>query len=139
MYIYINGRKLTVLLLLRLLFWCYTCSTNLFAVEIGEFNKLDMPIVLRRGNLPSTYILEQMHFHWDAEHTIDGVRDPLELHIVHYNEEFGNFSNAAEHENGIVVIGVLFKVKNIVQCNNHLHVSVFFFFALSFKSAWTQC
>ncbi|XP_020279782.1 carbonic anhydrase 1-like isoform X2 [Pseudomyrmex gracilis] len=87
-----------------------TMINNGHSVQIGDFNKLDMPIVLRRGNLPSTYILEQMHFHWDAEHTIDGVRDPLELHIVHYNEEFGNFTNAAEHKNGLVVIGILFEL-----------------------------
>jgi len=69
-----------------------------------------VPIHLSGGSLPSMYILEQMHFHWDAEHTVDGQRDPLELHLVHYNEHYANFSTAARYEDGIVVVAVLFKV-----------------------------
>jgi carbonic anhydrase len=69
-----------------------------------------VPIHLSGGSLPSVYILEQMHFHWGAEHTVDGQRDELELHLVHYNEQYANFSTAARYENGIVVVSVLFKV-----------------------------
>lgn len=70
-----------------------------------------VPIHLSGGSLPSVYILEQMHFHWDAEHTVDGQRDPLELHLVHYDQQYGNFSNAVRYENGIVVVAVLFEVR----------------------------
>lgn len=56
------------------------------------------------------FILEQLHFHWDAEHTIDGVRDALELHFVHYDKKYGNVSNASHYQNGICVVAVLFKV-----------------------------
>lgn len=69
-----------------------------------------VPIHLSGGSLPSVYVLEQMHFHWSAEHTVDGVRDPLELHLVHYNNQYANFSEATQHENGIVVVAVLFEV-----------------------------
>ncbi|XP_011257615.1 carbonic anhydrase isoform X2 [Camponotus floridanus] len=75
--------------------------------------KLDgIPIHLSGGSLPSVYVLEQMHFHWSAEHTVDGVRDPLELHLVHYNNQYANFSEAMQHEDGIVVVAVLFEVIN---------------------------
>lgn len=76
--------------------------------------------------MPSVYILEQMHFHWSAEHTVDGVRDPLELHLVHYNNQYANFSEATQHENGIVVVAVLFEVGIILI--TFLYISYFIIF-----------
>lgn len=32
------------------------------------------------------YSLKQIHFHEASEHTIDGIRFPLEIHMVHMNE-----------------------------------------------------
>ncbi|XP_032666779.1 putative carbonic anhydrase 3 isoform X2 [Odontomachus brunneus] len=69
-----------------------------------------VPIHVSGSNLPSLYVLEQMHFHWDAEHTVDSTRYPLELHFVHYDIQYENFSVAAEHENGVVVVAVLFEL-----------------------------
>ena len=37
------------------------------------------------------FLLKQFHFHSPSEHTFDGVRYPLELHMVHYNEESGKY------------------------------------------------
>ncbi|KAK0161518.1 hypothetical protein PV327_009978 [Microctonus hyperodae] len=68
-----------------------------------------IPVYLTGGGLASMFILEQLHFHWDAEHTIDGVRDALELHLVHYDKKYGNVSNASHYQNGICVVAVLFK------------------------------
>ncbi|XP_029672106.1 carbonic anhydrase 2-like isoform X2 [Formica exsecta] len=68
-----------------------------------------IPIHLSGGNLSSAYILEQIHFHWSAEHTVDGSRNPLELHLVHYDNQYANFSEAAQHEKGVVVVAVLFE------------------------------
>ncbi|XP_024939337.1 putative carbonic anhydrase 3 isoform X2 [Cephus cinctus] len=69
-----------------------------------------VPIHLKGGGLPSTYVLEQMHFHWGAEHTIDGTRDALELHFVHYDKQYDNMTVASEYENGIAVVAVLFEL-----------------------------
>lgn len=69
-----------------------------------------VPIHLSGKPLSSIYVFEQMHFHWSAEHTVDGLRDPLELHLVHYNRKYANFSVAAQQEDGIAVIAVLFEV-----------------------------
>jgi carbonic anhydrase len=44
-----------------------------------------------------TYELRQFHFHHPSEHTIDGKRFPLELHMVH-----------AAEDRELAVIGVLF-------------------------------
>ncbi|XP_068987560.1 carbonic anhydrase 6-like isoform X1 [Bombus flavifrons] len=70
------------------------------------------PIHLEGANLPSTYILEQLHFHWPAEHTINGVRDALELHFVHYDEQYGNANMASQHKNGIAVVATLFELNS---------------------------
>lgn len=53
-----------------------------------------------------------MHIHWDAEHTINGEQDALELHLVHYAKQYDNTTYAAEFEDGIAVVGVLFEVFN---------------------------
>lgn len=71
--------------------------------------------MLTGGPLKSTYIFEQLHFHWGAdkdqgsEHYIDSVAGELEMHIVHRNARYGNMSQAAQNPDGIVVLGVLFK------------------------------
>jgi len=33
------------------------------------------------------YHLKQIHFHAPAEHTVNGIRPPIELHLVHLNKE----------------------------------------------------
>ncbi|XP_017794495.1 PREDICTED: putative carbonic anhydrase 3 [Habropoda laboriosa] len=71
-----------------------------------------VPISIEGANLPSTYTLEQIHFHWPAEHIVDGNRDDLEVHFVHYNNKYGNVTTASQHENGIAVVASLFKVNN---------------------------
>lgn len=37
------------------------------------------------------YLLKQFHFHSPSEHTINGVRYPLELHMVHYDKDSGEY------------------------------------------------
>lgn len=43
------------------------------------------------------YELQQFHFHHGSEHTVDGVRLPLEMHLVHRNDS-----------GALAVVGVLF-------------------------------
>ncbi|XP_011882022.1 PREDICTED: carbonic anhydrase 2-like [Vollenhovia emeryi] len=84
-------------------------TNNGHSVEI----RLDgVPIHLSSKTLSSVYVLEQMHFHWGAEHTVDGVRHPLELHLVHYDKKYTNISEAMQHEGGLAVVGVLFELSN---------------------------
>jgi carbonic anhydrase len=40
-------------------------------------------------SLGTTYRLAQFHFHTPSEHTLDGVSYPLELHMVHVDENGG--------------------------------------------------
>ncbi|XP_018354214.1 PREDICTED: carbonic anhydrase 2-like isoform X1 [Trachymyrmex septentrionalis] len=71
-----------------------------------------VPLHLSGGSLSSMFVLEQMHFHWSAEHTVDGLRDPLELHLVHYDIKYTNFSVALQHKYGIAVVAVLFELSS---------------------------
>lgn len=72
-------------------------------------------ITVSAGGLPSTYILEQFHFHWAAdnsagsEHQIDSVTHPLEIHFVHYNgAKYPDVATAAASGDptAIAVLGV---------------------------------
>ncbi|CAL4065444.1 unnamed protein product, partial [Meganyctiphanes norvegica] len=68
------------------------------------------------GGLTGVYALAQFHFHWGcennrgSEHTVDGTRYAMELHLVHYKTEYGNLSNALKYEDGLAVLGVFFDV-----------------------------
>ncbi|XP_076231720.1 carbonic anhydrase 2 [Calliopsis andreniformis] len=64
-----------------------------------------------------TYEMDHLHFHWGAknnrgsEHIINGVRYPMEMHIVHRNKIYSNLSNALNHEDGLVVLGIFFQLQ----------------------------
>uniref|UniRef100_A0A1B0DQ47 Carbonic anhydrase n=1 Tax=Phlebotomus papatasi TaxID=29031 RepID=A0A1B0DQ47_PHLPP len=70
-------------------------------------------VVLSGGGLPSEqYVMEQMHFHWGSEHTINGRRYALELHMVHYDSRFPSIQEAVGNKTGVAVLGVLFYVSS---------------------------
>lgn len=55
------------------------------------------------------YVFDHMHFHWGSEHTINGRRYALELHMVHHDRRY-SLREAVGVKNGIAVLGVLFHV-----------------------------
>nr|XP_050853885.1 putative carbonic anhydrase 3 [Vespula vulgaris] len=75
-----------------------------------QVNLHDSLMQLESEYLSLKYTFEQLHFHWGSEHTINNYRYPLELHLVHYNDQYNNVSIASEHKNGIVVVTVLFEL-----------------------------
>lgn len=38
------------------------------------------------------YALKQLHFHEPSEHTLNGVRYPIEMHMVHVNEKLNQYT-----------------------------------------------
>lgn len=68
------------------------------------------------GNLGGTYTFDQYHVHWGAddlrgsEHTINHVRYPMELHLVHHKSDYANISAALEHPDGLAVLSLLFVI-----------------------------
>ncbi|KAK2712638.1 hypothetical protein QYM36_011357, partial [Artemia franciscana] len=63
-------------------------------------------------SLNATFNLAQVHFHWGSngthgsEHALDFKRFPAELHLVHWNTKYGNFSDALQKYDGLFVLGV---------------------------------
>ncbi|XP_077470620.1 carbonic anhydrase [Stigmatopora argus] len=71
---------------------------------------------LTGGPISGTYRLKQFHFHWGAsdergsEHTVNGVKFPCELHLVHWNTKYPSFGEAASQADGLAVVGVFLKI-----------------------------
>ncbi|XP_067345228.1 carbonic anhydrase 4-like [Channa argus] len=70
------------------------------------------------GDLSESYDSLQFHLHWGngssvpgSEHTVDGKRFPMELHIVNTKSRYnGNTTLASEDPNGIAAFGFLIEV-----------------------------
>ncbi|XP_004385232.1 carbonic anhydrase 6 [Trichechus manatus latirostris] len=66
------------------------------------------------------YIAEQMHFHWGgrssemsgSEHTIDGRRFMIEIHVVHYNSKYKSYDIAKDAPDGLAVLAALYEVQD---------------------------
>nr|ACU30153.1 carbonic anhydrase [Periophthalmus sobrinus] len=71
---------------------------------------------LRDGPISGVYRLKQFHFHWGSsddqgsEHTVNGVRFPCELHLVHWNTKYPSFGDAAKEPDGLAVVGVFLRI-----------------------------
>jgi len=84
-------------------------------------DKLKLPLPLAGaprvsgGGLPGTFSVFQFHLHWGAndsvgsEHTIQGRRFPLEMHIVCKNVKYRTLEEALRNVDGIAVLAVLFE------------------------------
>ncbi|XP_034187917.1 carbonic anhydrase 2 isoform X1 [Osmia lignaria lignaria] len=63
------------------------------------------------------YEIDHLHFHWGgknnrgSEHILNDIRYPMEMHIVHRNKAYSNLSNALNHEDGLVVLGIFFQLQ----------------------------
>ncbi|XP_048374426.1 carbonic anhydrase 4 [Sphaerodactylus townsendi] len=75
---------------------------------------LDESAKISSGGLETTYRAVQFHFHWGSnhshetapgsEHTIDGERYAMELHIVHIKDQHKDIGEALSN-NGVAVLG----------------------------------
>ncbi|XP_043115098.1 carbonic anhydrase 4b [Puntigrus tetrazona] len=67
------------------------------------------------ANLGANYKAQQLHLHWGknagpgSEHTIDGEKYPMELHIVHVNEKYGSVEQAVDDPSGVAVLGFFYE------------------------------
>ncbi|XP_031771295.1 carbonic anhydrase 2-like [Apis florea] len=71
---------------------------------------------LCKGPLEGNYVFAQVHFHWGenemrgSEHFVDGASMPMELHVVHYKEEYETLDLALRRPNGVTIIVYFCKV-----------------------------
>lgn len=81
-----------------------------------EFGSLNHPIITGGPLNTNIYKFAQFHIHFGcnstsgAEHRIDGIGGPMEIHLVFYNEKYGSFRNAADKSDGLCAVGFLYKV-----------------------------
>lgn len=84
-------------------------------VELTEVAKT--PSITGAGeNSEDKFNFAQYHFHFGSissqgsEHTINTVRYPMEMHMVHVNSKYSDVSEAITQPDGLVVLGFLFVV-----------------------------
>ncbi|KAH8362328.1 uncharacterized protein LOC110188452 [Drosophila serrata] len=87
-----------------------TMVNNGHTIQVSGFKS---NLTLSGGILKNEYVLEQIHMHWESEHTINGIRYPLEMHFVHRNPIYPNIKTATMFEDGVAVIGVLFHESHV--------------------------
>lgn len=93
-----------------------TITNNGHSVTI-TYESTDTPQI-SNGGLPDDgpYNLAQWHLHWGSdstqgsEHTINSVKYPMELHLVHYKRVYDSLTNAIQHSDGLAVLGVMFEI-----------------------------
>uniref|UniRef100_A0A3B3ZR68 Alpha-carbonic anhydrase domain-containing protein n=1 Tax=Periophthalmus magnuspinnatus TaxID=409849 RepID=A0A3B3ZR68_9GOBI len=84
-------------------------------INVTTFS-LPQSVRLSGGGLPGNYRAANFHFHWGregspgSEHTIDGERLPMEMHIVHIKEPYGSLAEAEHDMAGIALLAFLFQV-----------------------------
>ncbi|KDR08568.1 carbonic anhydrase 9-like isoform X2 [Zootermopsis nevadensis] len=67
--------------------------------------------------LKDHYVMDTLHFHWGlrdyrgSEHRVNGVRYPMEMHIVHRKQSYGSVHEALGHSDGLSVLAFFFEVR----------------------------
>lgn len=65
--------------------------------------------ILSGGPLRGNYTFLQFHLHWLSEHAIDGMKYPLEIHMVHIKTGL-TVDEALKRPDGLAVVGVLCQI-----------------------------
>ncbi|XP_073972283.1 uncharacterized protein isoform X3 [Rhodnius prolixus] len=80
---------------------------------------------LRNGPLLGDYIFSQMHFHWGpleeggSEHTFDGIRMPLEMHVMFFKSDYLCQEEAMKNNDGILNLAFLTEINCFRYIHNH--------------------
>jgi len=97
----------------------WICSSFIAQFELTRnISSLYSDMRICQGGLKDCYRFGQFHFHWDetdrdgSEHTIDGQRFPLEMHVVHYKEKYSSLADAlaSDELDAAAVMAVFFQV-----------------------------
>ncbi|KAH3761579.1 carbonic anhydrase 7 [Pelomyxa schiedti] len=95
----------------------FNVSNVAYSILVDGQIPMDFTFVGPR-DLQTTYKLISFHFHWHdstlegSEHTIDGVKYPLELHLVHIRSDFADLHEAllSGEANALSVVAVLYTI-----------------------------
>ncbi|XP_072523077.1 carbonic anhydrase 4-like [Salminus brasiliensis] len=79
----------------------------------------DSKMSVSGGGLPGLYRTQQFHLHWGngssapgSEHTVNGRRYPMELHIVNVRSIYPNARTALRHSMGLAVLAFFIEATN---------------------------
>lgn len=68
------------------------------------------------GKLTAEYEFDGLHFHWGdknnrgSEHVFNGVRYPMEMHLVHRNKNYKSLEEAMKHHDGLCVVAFFYQL-----------------------------
>ncbi|XP_051537349.1 carbonic anhydrase IV c [Myxocyprinus asiaticus] len=104
--------------LVRFIFTGHEEVLNIAVENHGQSAYFQLPpsVRLSGGGLPSTYKAVQFHLHWGeyggqgSEHSVDGERYPMELHIVHIKDKYNTVTEAKNDSTGIAALAFFFEV-----------------------------
>ncbi|XP_006874118.1 PREDICTED: carbonic anhydrase 15-like [Chrysochloris asiatica] len=100
--------------------------TALLHVDTGLQGRLEMR---GAGLPPPSYRALQLHFHWGtpasagSEHSLDGQRSSMEMHVVHMNTRYRSMQEALGHPDGLAVLAVLLTEQDADNANFSVLVS----------------
>lgn len=77
------------------------------------------PPVLSGGPLRGNYSFLQFHLHWLSEHAVDGLKYPLEIHMVHVKSDL-TVPEALQRADGLAVLGIFGLVSSALSAEHAL-------------------
>nr|XP_045006741.1 carbonic anhydrase 6 [Jaculus jaculus] len=90
----------------------------------GHTVQITLPHTMRMTASDGTvFAAQQMHFHWGggswevsgSEHTIDGSRRVIEVHVVHYNIRYGSYDEAKDKPDGLAVLAAFAEIQEYAE------------------------
>ncbi|XP_067222009.1 carbonic anhydrase 4b [Chanodichthys erythropterus] len=113
----VTKNTLTDSRLTQVQFTGYQEVINTVIINNGHTVQVNLQNIARidGANLGATYKAQQLHLHWGknggpgSEHTIDGEKYPMELHIVHIKEKYSSVEQAIGDPSGVAVLGFFYE------------------------------
>ncbi|XP_048021774.1 carbonic anhydrase IV c [Megalobrama amblycephala] len=107
----------------KLTSFIFEAHENIFNMSVenhGQSAHFTLPqsVRLRGGGLSGIYKAIQFHLHWGedggqgSEHSVDGERYPMELHIVHIKEKYNKLEEALNDSTGVAALAFFFEVSS---------------------------
>lgn len=96
---------------------------NTIVLKTPKNSTLQQPYIFG-GKLRDEYEYVSLHFHWGdknsrgAEHVLNDIRYPLELHMIHINRKYKTIEEALEFRDGLAVLGEL-SIYSVSKSLNH--------------------
>jgi len=88
-------------------------------------------ILGRQAASSNSFTFEQFHFHFPAngtqgsEHSINGTKRTAELHLIHFNSKYQNYTEATKYKDGVLGLNIMLNLtsqdnENLKPITEHL-------------------